>query len=266
MDHRDTYLHHTITFNNLDRITNAVVEELVTDIDQILQNPDVKSKFNIWKETTHFFADTPTVTSEEELSLYGLFGKSTKECSICCSLSIQIVMICCENSICMDCIQTHLQIPEHGVVSLFPKCPFCNQIMSDEGLTLMRKKGEYHTLRSKVKGMTYDELLTSFNQYHFSICDKCTHIISTPKECERPLEELSKLCYDCQPDAVGCKQCPNPTCGAYIERLDGCNDVKCVCGTHMCWLCSSALATSHDTSHFCYDRTYWGKYCINSPP
>lgn len=265
MDHRDIYLHHTITINNLDRITNEVVDEIATDLDQILQDPNIKSKFNIWKEVTHFFPDTPTETSDDEI-IYGLFGKSTKECSICCSLSIQIVMICCENSICMDCIQTHLQIPEHGVVTLFPKCPFCNQIMSDDGLALMRKKREYHTLRSKVKGMTYDELLTSFNKYHFSICNKCNHIIPTAKECERPLEELSSLCFDCQPDAVGCKRCPNPICGAYIERLDGCNDVKCICGTHMCWICSSALATSHDKSHFCYERTYWGKYCINSPP
>ncbi|KAK7063370.1 RING-type domain-containing protein [Favolaschia claudopus] len=36
--------------------------------------------------------------------------------------------------------------------------------------------------------------------------------------------------------------CPNETCGARVNKIDGCNHMVCVCGTHLCYACGKAVA------------------------
>ncbi|XP_033112078.1 E3 ubiquitin-protein ligase RNF14-like [Anneissia japonica] len=76
---------------------------------------------------------------------------------------------------------------------------------------------------------------------------------------QRALEELhseewlhsnSKLC---------------PSCGAHIQKIDGCNKMTCMkCRTYFCWLCSQVLSSSNPYSHFnnqtipCFNQLFQG--------
>ena len=46
----------------------------------------------------------------------------------------------------------------------------------------------------------------------------------------------------------GAKQCPG--CGASIQKVDGCNHVKCsVCETHICWVCLGKFGANDIYEH-----------------
>lgn len=42
----------------------------------------------------------------------------------------------------------------------------------------------------------------------------------------------------------GWKQCPNPSCRKMIERIDGCDHMRCQCGTNFCYRCGRPLTHS----------------------
>ncbi|KAF7358467.1 RING-type domain-containing protein [Mycena venus] len=43
--------------------------------------------------------------------------------------------------------------------------------------------------------------------------------------------------------------CPNPECGARIEKTHGCNHMICICGTHFCWRCAKRLSPNDVGQH-----------------
>ncbi|XP_002163123.1 E3 ubiquitin-protein ligase RNF14 isoform X1 [Hydra vulgaris] len=59
------------------------------------------------------------------------------------------------------------------------------------------------------------------------------------------------------------KKCPN--CSTYIEKIDGCNKMKCYkCETNFCWLCGKGLPAANPYEHFnslktgCFNRLFEG--------
>ncbi|KAJ7852874.1 hypothetical protein B0H13DRAFT_1728719 [Mycena leptocephala] len=43
--------------------------------------------------------------------------------------------------------------------------------------------------------------------------------------------------------------CPNPECGARIEKTRGCDHMICICGTHFCWRCAKRLSPNDVGQH-----------------
>ena len=71
-----------------------------------------------------------------------------------------------------------------------------------------------------------------------AISDSIDPIVLTDRliETEKQLN-IIKLCLNCQ---------------ALIQKIDGCNYVKCICNTEMCWLCYKIKYIENgcsDTSH-----------------
>jgi hypothetical protein len=58
-----------------------------------------------------------------------------------------------------------------------------------------------------------------------------------PTEQDRLNEELATSC--------GYKKCP--TCGAIIEKTEGCNRMTCRCGAHICWKCLAVFQSGGET-------------------
>ena len=59
-------------------------------------------------------------------------------------------------------------------------------------------------------------------------------------------------------DPANRKKCPNPNCGAPIEKRSGCNHMTCTkCSTHMCWLCLKSFKSSDEV----YEHQ---AFCVNN--
>jgi len=46
------------------------------------------------------------------------------------------------------------------------------------------------------------------------------------------------------------RRCPNPKCKKPYERIEGCNHIKCPCGTHSCYLCGKQVDKKRGYDHF----------------
>merc|ERR550532_1017196 len=46
------------------------------------------------------------------------------------------------------------------------------------------------------------------------------------------------------------RRCPNPKCMKPCERIEGCNHMKCPCGTHFCWLCGERVNAVRPYDHY----------------
>lgn len=45
-------------------------------------------------------------------------------------------------------------------------------------------------------------------------------------------------------------RCPNPNCKKPYEKTEGCNHMKCPCGTHSCYLCGKEIDKKRPYDHF----------------
>ena len=72
---------------------------------------------------------------------------------------------------------------------------------------------------------------------HVGISCEEQRLHKDPAEQDRLNEELATSC--------GYKKCP--TCGAMIEKIEGCNRMNCRCGAHICWKCLAVFQSGQET-------------------
>jgi hypothetical protein len=200
-------------------------------------------------------------TSFEISELFKLktFSQYASTCLICSNDTILIDMNCCDNSLCFECLIKILKIPSKGYIDLFPKCSFCRKELDSEMLAHANMDTVYHNMMTHVIDINYSEIRKAATDNYFSICYKCKDAFGVPKICSMNIEMLPSVCRKCD-NATDCKQCP--VCEIWVYRIDGCNDMKCICGNHFCWLCCVPIV-NHDRNHFRYDNGFFGKRCIN---
>ncbi|CAE8674833.1 unnamed protein product [Polarella glacialis] len=46
------------------------------------------------------------------------------------------------------------------------------------------------------------------------------------------------------------RRCPNPKCHKPYERTEGCNHIRCPCGTHSCYLCGQEMDKKRPYDHY----------------
>ena len=55
------------------------------------------------------------------------------------------------------------------------------------------------------------------------------------------------------------RACPKEGCGAPIEKISGCNHMKCsVCKTHICWVCMAMVPADKIYAHMDNAHGGWG--------
>ncbi|KAH7131084.1 hypothetical protein EDB81DRAFT_859704 [Dactylonectria macrodidyma] len=99
-----------------------------------------------------------------------------------------------------------------------------------------------------ISGPTTSPMTFTCGKCLASICRSC-HVSHTGKTCAEHKGDASggHEAFAKVKDELGIKDCPE--CGTSIEKIDGCNHMKCGgCKTHLCWIC---LATFKD-GKLCY--------------
>lgn len=202
----------------------------------------------------------PIVPAEfiSELDCFPL--KIVHDCTLCGTSTMTIDTSCCCQQLCYACVSALHKLDESGIIKLFPKCPFCRNEFGDDMLCfdeIIQKR--YKMLRTNVVNTTYSQVLVMKNDYYFCMCEGCKKCFPVQKSCALDLENLPKECEKCNVSAFVERRCPS--CGNGIVRNGGCNNVKCLCGNSMCWLCGEHIR-DHDNAHFM--GNFFGSTCISS--
>ncbi|KAF7316540.1 RING-type domain-containing protein [Mycena indigotica] len=158
-------------------------------------------------------------------------------------------------------------------------CPFCRRKPTLK--TMMRYNAPAASLGSLARAMDDRRFL-------YAWCLDCGHAqvayerVCCTEETLPPIENFR--CEDCQPPPAetaaprerrvrpreqqtstkylrklmeGKRACPNSSCGLLIEKVDGCNHMRCVCGTHFCWECGKAVGEGRIYSHMSTEHNSW---------
>jgi hypothetical protein len=98
-------------------------------------------------------------------------------------------------------------------------------------------------------------------------CVVCKNLVSlhdpaTPEEHPTKIEtEDDKQNADLASKA-GWKKCPNSKCAKYVERIDGCDTMKCKCGQQFCYRCGNGFddpypCTCNGQNQWVHDAQAW---------
>lgn len=79
-------------------------------------------------------------------------------------------------------------------------------------------------------------------------CGEASHIPLRCDEVEKERETKGRLTVEEAISAAKIRKCPNPKCGKSFIKSDGCNKMRCSCGTLVCYVCRQRI---RDYSHFC---------------
>lgn len=182
---------------------------------------------------------------------------------------------CCGQALCVQCLEKSTRV-EALPLRLFPKCPFCASPIALEHLHHLAEDdnnnegGRYpdrgarlrwlqeHVRRPDGSCYTEPEAREVGKRSNFSLCHECKHAIATPRNCAARVDDLPNtcsLCINALPDDA--KECPS--CTRHISRIDGCNNVECVCGQSICWICGEGVE-NHDPDHFV--DGFFGNTCM----
>lgn len=84
-------------------------------------------------------------------------------------------------------------------------------------------------------------------------CRRCGEDDHRPLSCEEVEKDsqvrLRTFLEEQMMDA-STRRCPNPVCRKPYEKVEGCNKMKCSCGTCMCYLCGVVLDSARPYDHF----------------
>ena len=186
-------------------------------------------------------------------------------CEICQECCNEINMICdekCNNCCCRQCFIQHLAVRiDEGDHPL--ACLFCKRHFDDSEITQYLDDFQSSTLQKNLINRIFAGIPNSFHcpmpdcQYFAEVvppntlfncplCDVdfCTacHSKWHQGQCENKV-----LAVD---DKVTCQQrCPKCTHG--VEKRDGCNHIRCRCGTNFCYLCNVIFDTGKWEEHAC---------------
>lgn len=148
-------------------------------------------------------------------------SKGTMSCAICCQEKPNIACIVlsqCGHESCGDCLTQWIEKVESTGQANMPGCPFCRVELTKEEATSML-------------GRPY-----------------------RPKAAAGPasLEDVDELTRQW----IESQTAPCISCGARIEKIDGCDLMECLCGYRFCYSCGSQGATCFCTppNHYFWDN------------
>eukprot|EP00931_Biecheleriopsis_adriatica_P052984 TRINITY_DN30921_c0_g1_i1.p1 TRINITY_DN30921_c0_g1~~TRINITY_DN30921_c0_g1_i1.p1 ORF type:complete len:559 (-),score=100.35 TRINITY_DN30921_c0_g1_i1:63-1679(-) len=98
-------------------------------------------------------------------------------------------------------------------------------------------------------------------------CRWCRQDEHSPLRCdqvEKDGETKIRTFLEERMSAAALKRCPNPKCGKPYERIEGCNHMRCPCGTHSCYLCGKELDKKRPYDHYKDGHLGGGKNAANS--
>ena len=174
----------------------------------------------------------------------------------------ELVYLTCGHVWCADCLNNNLQAALSNRTVFPPRC--CNATpngidmivvegyLEDDVLIRYLKVGEEYaspdpTFCADVKcGVFINVPAGNTSQwafctkFHKSTCIQCkVAYLDHPTPDVHP-ELISKEDKELA-EREGYKQCPNSKCRKLLERIDGCDHMTCVCGTHFCYRCGRSL-------------------------
>jgi len=209
----------------------------------------------------------------------------TFDCAICLerhNVESQHVLGGCGHSFCRACLRGHIlnwSKPE------LPDCPLpnCATKMNDNtDIQLLVSGQEYLTLHSNINKVGISKIA----DLKHCLTPNCTFVVvleGGPRLdcmhcgekwctacqvkwhqglfCEQYKENLRReriqneeakrdLEYNDWRQQKGDKVKPCPACRQHVEKNHGCNHMTCLCGTHWCWLCGTAVDGNNLESHF----------------
>ena len=182
---------------------------------------------------------------------------------------------CCGHVYCAECVQIQVTSPT-ATFPLVCAAEQCSQLFVIQDVTALCRRINYSiqqlaeaSLRSfvyanpdKIKNCLTPDCkmvyVTSEEGTKFlcslcgvAICTKCHVQYHDDLTCAM-YQSVTRQGDDVTPwlmkDPARRKRCPN--CDVPIEKRDGCNHIRCICGVHVCWVCLEHFTTSST----CYDH------------
>jgi len=182
---------------------------------------------------------------------------------------------CCSQALCVKCFDRCTRLDKLPL-RLFPKCPFCACSLNlhaldryQETITTGETQGRGKLLAWMQAHVRLDDGDGSFcapesvaalkKSHYFSPCKSCACTVAVRHQCVAGTTDLPDECCACTAARpLDTKMCPR--CSAKIERIGSFNDVTCVCGQHICWVCGAAVK-DRDPEHYVFG--YYSRSCIS---
>eukprot|EP01084_Bolivina_argentea_P083599 151366_1 len=199
------------------------------------------------------------------------------DCMICLeskSAEYRHIISNCGHTFCRDCLRGHIlnyNKPE------LPDCPLpkCTAKMADHiDIQVLITEKEYRQLHEKIDKVCISKLkylkqcLTPDCKYAIELidgirlnCPVCKKNWCTEcqvewhsgitcgdykkQEMDKEIKEYNKW-KESKSDVI--KACPS--CHNDVEKNGGCNHMRCVCGSHWCWVCGVAIDGNNVEGHF----------------
>lgn len=202
------------------------------------------------------------------------------KCQICLSKNEYYHNLGCQDYFCTSCI--YLLLENYISTSyVFPEellCPSCLSTIPDQLISklsseslytkmlelreklriqkLVSDKKAFYCPKPKCEGFGHlllDEKITACTKCKCSICTSCNKPLHPLATCEEAISVLEDSQIEDLVLSQNWKKCPN--CGAFVEKSDGCQFVKCyssICkGVNaLCYLCGRSLIEAQHYSHY----------------
>ncbi|RYO87783.1 hypothetical protein DL762_004073 [Monosporascus cannonballus] len=198
-----------------------------------------------------------------------------------CTLEVapnEIVYLVCGHPWCKDCLNNHLRASLSSRQNYPSRCcrstpngidlSVIQAYLDEDVLFRLIDVGEEYA--SKDPKFCFDPKCSAFipvpetesqQTAQWVTCQRCKRVTCTECKGDKDLHPTPEQ----HPDLIskedrelaekeGWKQCPNRKCRKMIERTEGCDHMKCECGTHFCYQCGRHLGGRDVTEMACNCR------------
>ena len=268
-------------------LMKKVVQKYGINMEQLMQREGISSAFlNVRKQILTVRAkDDALKCLQEEMyilqsnSYSQQNGQEAPECCVCYTRVIYehdfFLLECCGHAYCIDCIKIQVTVPT-AMFPLLCAAEECSQPLVIQDITLLCKRIDYSILQlglASLRTFSYTnpgtikhcltpdcdmvyvaseegrKFICSFS--NISLCTSCHVQYHDGLTCAMFISEVKQGNDNdmwLKSNAETTKRCPR--CQLLLEKIDGCNHVRCLCGAHVCWVCVEWFLTQTK----CYDH------------
>lgn len=176
----------------------------------------------------------------------------------------------CGHSICRNCLSRIIEVNIRGYSTYNIRCPEvkCMRPISNELTKQTLRERKSDKLLRRFEKIEIDQLLAKDSSLQVCINDQCMHLIKTTVSDINSFISCtmckSAFCIDCRQSDHQNKECPVrhaddindlrqsrqvlpcPKCRINIQKIDGCNEMKCpLCHDQFCWVCGKRKGSWH---------------------
>jgi hypothetical protein len=198
-------------------------------------------------------------------------------CTIC-EVFQDLFELDCSHEFCHGCLVSHLRVKIEEKEEL--TCPNCNDEINQDKINDLLENDE--DLLSMYKKSIFKEFGDARGMLDLVMCPNCNKICknndeSNRIECANGCDDFCQICGQSHSPGFDWRYCPNeldiihefdsiclsldgyikrcPLCKIMIERVSGCNSIKCPnCKLKFCWSClRSASEIKRMKHHYCYE-------------